>query len=79
MVHLSAFLIALVAVSTTTVHAAPGPLTKRIAQTISDSTKKWEAACVRTHARPRSRSIVLTPKCHRRTPLAAPSNATVSP
>ena len=31
------------------------------------------------HLRPRSRSIVLTPKCHRRTPPAAPSNATVSP
>ncbi|ETW80213.1 hypothetical protein HETIRDRAFT_428372 [Heterobasidion irregulare TC 32-1] len=60
MVHLSAFLVALVAVSTTTVHAAPGPLTKRIAQTISDSTKKWEAACDTAGGAQQCNSIAVT-------------------
>jgi len=44
MIHFSALLLAFAIAGSVT--AAPSPLTKRIAQNISDSTKKWEAACV---------------------------------
>jgi len=46
MVQLSAVFLGLVALSVN-VHAAPVVLSKRIAQTIADSTAKWEQACVR--------------------------------
>ena len=48
MVQLSAVFLGLVALSVN-VHAAPVTVTlsKRIAQTIADSTAKWEQACVR--------------------------------
>ena len=45
MVQLSTLLFALAAAGSVT--AAPAHLHKRIAQVISDSTKQWEAACVR--------------------------------
>ena len=45
MVQLSAVFLGLVALSVN-VHAAPVILSKRIAQTIADSTAKWEQACV---------------------------------
>ena len=45
MVQLSTLLFALAAAGSVT--AAPTHHSKRIAQNISDATKKWEAACVR--------------------------------
>lgn len=53
----SIFALALVASS---VKAAPTTHTKRIAQVIADSTKKWEAACVRTSPYSPSLFSVLT-------------------
>lgn len=47
MLHFSTLLFALSVAGSVT--AAPTQLTKRIAQVISDSTTKWEAACVRFH------------------------------
>jgi hypothetical protein len=47
MVHFSTLLFAFSVAGSVT--AAPTQLDKRIAQVISDSTKKWEAACVSFH------------------------------
>ena len=57
MVQLSTLLFALTAAASVT--AAPTLLSKRIAQVITDSTTKWEAACVSKN-RFRSEGKVLT-------------------